>query len=314
MANFKSVCPSCDYEFEAAEHQIGRVYACPQCKQECIIPSQRVDPGMFFGKYEVQYPLGAGATGEVHLGKDVNGNKAAIKILFTEDMDEMDIKRFLREAKFTQSLDHDGIIRLYDTGDVNGLYYIVMEYVEGETLDHHLEKFGELAEEDALKITRDIASVMSYVWREQKLVHRDIKPANLMVSYDGVTKLMDLGIAKSMMYEMTQLTDPETIIGSPPYMSPEQCAPGKPLDFRADMYSLGCTLYQFLTHEYAFFADSPMTTVRMQILEKAKDPREFIPGLSAECVSLVNKMMSKSSKERHSSWEELIVEIDKIIA
>ena len=75
MANFRSVCPSCDFEFEAAEHQIGRVYACPHCKQECIIPSQRVDPGMFFGNYEVQYPLGAGATGEVHLGKDVNGNK-----------------------------------------------------------------------------------------------------------------------------------------------------------------------------------------------------------------------------------------------
>ena len=313
MANFKSVCPSCNSEFEVAEHQIGRVYSCKNCRQECIIPSQRIDPGMIFGNYEIQYPLGAGASGEVHLGKDVNGNKAAIKILFPNEMEEMDIKRFLREARFTRSLDHDGIIRLYDTGQLNDLNYIIMEYVEGETLDVHLEKFGELSEYDALKITRDVADVMAYVWREQKLVHRDIKPSNLMVSYDGVTKLMDLGIAKSMMYEMTQLTDPETIIGSPPYMSPEQCAPGKVLDFRADIYSLGCSLYQFVTNEYAFFADSPMSTVRMQILEKFRDPREFIPGLSYECTALIYKMMAKSIKDRHHSWEELIVDIDKII-
>ncbi|MCJ8331438.1 MAG: serine/threonine protein kinase [Lentisphaeria bacterium] len=313
MPLFVSMCPGCSCEFETSDLHIGRQHICKECGDQCIIPSQRIDPGTVFGDFTIQYPLGVGASGEVHLAKGEDGLKVAVKVLFLEDIeDEVDVARFMREAMFSHALDHPGVIKLYDGGEEHGLHYIAMEYVEGETLDHHLDKFDELSEKDALKIIRDVADVMCYVWNERRLVHRDLKPANIMVSYEGITKVMDLGIAKSFMYDLTQLTDPETIIGSPPYMSPEQCAPGKPLDFRADIYSLGCTLYQLVTGEYPFFADTPMGTVRQQIFEKHKDPREFVPGLSEGLKLLIDRMLGKSVKDRHASWEELIEEIDKL--
>ncbi len=317
MPTFTSSCPKCQQEFEAAGSQIGKVHTCAECGQECIIPSQRIDPGMKFGDFTVLYPLGLGASGEVHLAKDSNGRRAALKILFLEDIEEgeVDLKRFLREAQFINSLQHPGIIEVYDAGVAHDYNFICMEYVKGETIDEHLEKFGPVEAKDAVKIARDVADVLCYVWNLHKLVHRDIKPANIMVSYDGVTKVMDLGIAKSYLMEFTQLTDPETIIGSPPYMSPEQCSPAKPIDFRADIYSLGCTLYQMLTAEYAFFGDTPMSTVRMQIFEKPVDPREFVPELPGDLVDLlINNMMAKSANKRPKSWEVLLKEFDKLLA
>ncbi len=314
MATFESSCPTCQQVFQASDHQIGRTHTCRECGTECVIPSQRVDPGMVFGGFKVLYPLGLGASGEVHLAKNDDGLRVALKILFLEEIDDdVDLKRFLREGRFVQELEHPGLIRIYDAGRENEQHFIAMEYVEGETLDHHLDKFGELAEKDALQVARDVADVMKYVWDSNRLVHRDLKPANIMVSYDGVTKVMDLGIAKSFLYELTQLTDPETIIGSPPYMSPEQCSPGKPIDYRADIYSLGCTLYQLVTSEYAFFGDTPMATVRMQIFDKPTDPREFVPGLSAGLVDLLNKMMAKQAAKRHKSWDDVIAEIDELL-
>ena len=314
MATFESACPNCENTFNASEHQIGRIHTCRECGTECIIPSQRIDPGMDFGGFTILYPLGLGASGEVHLAKSQEGTRTALKILFLEDLDdEVDLKRFVRESKFVQSLDHDGLIKVYDAGRDNDFNFIAMEYVEGETLDHMLDKHGELAEKDAVKVIRDVSSVMKYVWDSNRLVHRDLKPANIMVGYDGTTKVMDLGIAKSYLYELTQLTDPETIIGSPPYMSPEQCAPGKPIDFRADVYSLGCTLFQLVTNEYAFFGDTPMATVRMQIFDKPSDPRDFVPGLSEKMVVVMHKMMSKQAAKRHRSWDELLADLDELL-
>ena len=315
MGSFESMCPSCEAAFHASDMHIGRTHTCSKCGEQCIIPSQEIDPGMTFGNYTILYPLGVGATGEVHLAQDKEGTRVALKILMIDEHDdEMDVRRFIREAMFSDSLSHPGIIELYDGGEANGYHYIAMEYVKGDTLDHHLDKFGEVEEREALKITRDVADVMCYVWNERQLVHRDIKPANIMVSLDGRTKVMDLGIAKSYMYDLTQLTDPETIIGSPPYMSPEQCAPGKSLDFKADIYSLGCTLYQLVTCEYPFFGDSPMNTVRMQLFDKHKNPQEFNQELSDGIVDLLDKMMAKSQRDRHQSWEELIEELDILIA
>ncbi len=314
MSTFENICPSCRSAFIATDRQIGGTHTCKKCGQESIVPSQRIDPGMRFGDFTVIYPLGLGASGEVHLAKDSQGRRAALKILLLRELEEnIDLKRFLRESMFISALDHPGIIKIYDAGAAHGYNFIAMEYVEGETLDEHLEKFGRLAERDALAIIRDVAEVMGYVWEQRRLVHRDLKPANIMLSYDNVTKVMDLGIAKSVLYDLTQLTDADTIIGSPPYMSPEQCAPGKPLDFRADIYSLGCTLYQLVTNEYVFFGDSPMGTVRQQIFAKHTDPREFVPGLSAGVVKLFDQMLAKPIKNRHQSWKALIAQIEPLL-
>ncbi|RMD79686.1 MAG: serine/threonine protein kinase [Lentisphaerae bacterium] len=316
MADFQSSCPKCQAMFTASDNQIGKRYICTQCGQECIIPSRRIRAGMQFGNYHVLHPLGLGASGEVHLAKDSQGNLAAIKILCLNDNSdlEVDLKRFQREAQFIHSLNHPGLINVYEMGTAHDYNYIAMEYVRGETVDDYLEKFGPFEQLDALKIVREVALTLKYVWDEHRIVHRDIKPANIMISYDGQVKVMDLGIAKSYLMDFTQLTDPDTIIGSPPYMSPEQCSPSKPIDFRSDMYSLGCTLYQMLTDEYAFFADSPMATVRMHILERPTDPREFNPNLDEEVVDFImRKLLARLARQRPGSWREVIKTLDALI-
>jgi serine/threonine-protein kinase len=161
VSTFESTCPRCHANFTTTGNQVGRRYRCDRCGMECIIPSQRVDPGAQFGDFTVLYPLGVGASGEVHLAKDSRGRRSALKILFQEEFgDDLDLRRFLRESQFIQSLSHRGLIQLYDAGIANNLHYIAMEFVEGETLDRHLDNFGELAEADALKIIRDRKSVV----------------------------------------------------------------------------------------------------------------------------------------------------------
>lgn len=304
-------CPTCKSLHLADENDIGRTYICPSCQTECIIPSARISPGMIFGKYQVRRPLGAGSTSEVHLAVDqVQGREVALKILFVEEADaEVDIKRFFREIRNTKSLQHPNLLEIYDTGESNGLYFLAMEYVEGETLDSMLDDHGELPENEALEIMLCVASALEYAWDEKRLVHRDIKPGNIILAYGGETKVMDLGISKSLLYDLTRLTDPDTVIGSPPYMSPEQCSPGKPIDFRSDIYALGASLFHLVTNEFAFLGETAVDTLRMHLFGKLPDPAKFNPALSPACVDLIGKMMAKSPAGRHESWGELIAEI-----
>lgn len=315
MATFECQCPKCGTAFSASDHQIGKVHSCSECYSECIIPSQRVDPGTVFGGYTVLYPLGLGQTGEMHLAKK-DGCRVALKVLFHDGLDGDDVvKRFLREAEITNSLDHEVIARTIDAGRAGDQVYAVMEYIEGNTLDQHLDNFGEACEHDALRVVRDVADAMSCVWDEFRLVHRNITLTNIMVAYSGDTKLLDLGIAKAFAYDVTQLTDPEGVLGSPPYMSPEQCVPRgqRSLDFRSDIYSLGCVLYQLVANEYAFLGETPLSTMRRQLLEKHRDPREYVPDISDGLVALLDKMLAKQPAKRHSSWFELIEQMEVLI-
>lgn len=307
----ESICPDCESPFEADEKDIGEIYVCKSCGIECIVPSIRVNPGDDFGDWTIQYPIGAGSSSEVHLAEHADtGQQAAVKVLFTDGSTLLDVKRFFREARNVSTFDHGNLIKIYDMGQRDEAHYLVMEYVEGQPLDHFLDDHGPLPEVDALSIVRDVASVMDYVWQEKQLVHRDIKPSNIMLSYDGRTKVMDLGIAKSLMFDLTQLTEPDTILGTPIYMSPEQCAPGKRIDQRSDIYSLGATLYNLVTDRFPFKGKDPMDLVKKHLFSKPKDPRIFIPDLSDETAELILMMMAKSASRRPQTWQELVDIVD----
>lgn len=311
------VCPSCEHVYEADDGDIGQPYVCPQCQCECFVPSARINQGDVYGDYEVAHPLGAGATSEVHLAHHRGtGQQVALKVLFVDEADAWtDTERFMREAKNAMQLDHPGIVKIYEVGRdrANGHHFLAMEYVQGETLEALLEHHGEIGELDALLVIRNVADALAYAWDKLQLIHRDVKPANIILSYEGETKLMDLGIAQSVL-DICRLTDPDTVIGSPPYMSPEQCSPRNSVDFRADIYSLGATLFHLLTREYAFYGPNPVETVRMQLYTPLPDPREYTPDLHAATVELVRHMMAKSSRRRPGSWAELIDEIDGTVA
>jgi serine/threonine-protein kinase len=334
----ESLCPECHTPFTADERDVGRVYVCQQCAVECIVPSLYINPGDCFGHYQVQYPIGAGSSSEVHLATDARTQQqVALKILLPRQagtkMDGkrtghddrsfmLDVKRFLREARNVSTIHHPGLIRIYESdqmeityqGTTEPCYYLAMEYVEGQTLDRFLDDHGALPQFDALSIVRDVAAVMKLAWETKQLVHRDIKPANIMLTYDGRTKLMDLGISKSLLYDLTQLTESYTILGTPIYMSPEQCTVSKLLDFRSDIYSLGATLYHLVTNRYPFKGKDPMDLVRKHQFAKPVDPTEFNPKLSPAVANLIALMMEKSIAKRPHSWGRLIDHVDELIA
>jgi serine/threonine-protein kinase len=209
------------------------------------------------GRYEVMKELGRGAMGIVYLGKDPKINRSvAIKTLrFEEDMDETQTKsvkeRFFREAESAGNLTHPNIIRIFDAGEDQDVAYIAMELLDGHDLKECCEKAKLLPMEKVIDIVAQVAGGLDYA-HKQGVVHRDIKPANIMMLKDGTLRITDFGIAR---IQATSKTATGAVLGTPAYMSPEQVN-GKKVDGRADIFSLGVTLFEMLTGEKPFAADS----------------------------------------------------------
>src|SRR5262249_55694901 len=233
-------------------------------------------PGTKLGPYEIGVPLGAGGMGEVYRAKDTRLDRTvAIKILPAQfSADPVRKQRFEREAKTISGLNHPNICVLFDVGSQDGMDYLVMECVEGESLARRLEK-GALPLEQTLNYGAQIADALDKAHRAG-IVHRDLKPGNIMLSANGA-KLLDFGLAKpaaALVSEMT-LTPPHppspvtqegTVVGTVQYMSPEQIE-GKEVDGRSDIFSLGAVLYEMLTGQRAFAGKSHLS-VASAILEK----------------------------------------------
>src|SRR5215468_7136425 len=245
----------------------------------------QISPGTKLGPYEVLAPLGAGGMGEVYRAKDTRlGRDVAIKILPAEmSADAVRKQRFEREAKTISQLNHPHICTLYDVGSQDGIEYLVMECVEGETLAKRLEK-GPLPLEQVLKYGAQIADALDKAHRAG-IVHRDLKPGNIMLTASGA-KLMDFGLAKPVsapvsgmtLTATTPVTQEGTIVGTYQYMSPEQVE-GKELDGRSDIFSLGAVLYEMLTGQRAFEGKSQLS-VASAILEKEPVPVSTLKPLT----------------------------------
>jgi len=274
--------------------------------------------GTKIGPYEVLAPLGAGGMGEVYRAKDTRlGRDVAIKIL-PKDMsaDPERKQRFQREAKTISSLNHPNICTLHDIGSQDGLDYLVMECIEGETLAKRLEK-GPLPLEEVLKYGVQIASALDMAHRNG-VVHRDVKPGNVMLTRTGA-KVLDFGLAKpaalvltgatlSAATPRTPMTEEGTIVGTFQYMSPEQVE-GKELDGRSDIFSLGAVLYEMMTGKRAFEGKSHLS-VASAILEKEPAPISSIKPLTPPVLDrAVRKCLTKLADERWQSASDLASEL-----
>lgn len=309
----RTFCPHCQLPQRASNDEIGRTVLCTGCGGEWVVPSKKVPPGSEYGDYTVLRPIGVGGNSEVHLAEHVEtGHQVALKIFFIDEVDSKDCMRFEKEIKHITAITHPGIIEAYEGKFLDDMYYLAMEYVDGETLDEFLESNGPMDEYEAMRIAANIAEVMEYLWEKHHIIHRDLKPGNVMLSYAGEVKLMDFGIAKSM-YD-ARLTGARTIIGTPYYMSPEQCTPSRPVDLRSDIYGLGATFYHMVTGEFPFDGDEPLEIVRRQIFDRVPSPKSYNPALSDHCVNLIEKMLQKSPAKRHQSWSEVLVELRASLA
>jgi len=259
--------------------------------------------------FELLGRLGTGGMATVYKARQVSLNRiVALKILPPElARDEKYLARFRREALLAARLSHPNIVHVYDVGHADGQQYIVMEFVNGQSLAKVLGD-GPLDEPRALEIARDVAAALGHA-HAQGIVHRDIKPSNILIGADGDVKLADLGIARVMEVQSDSLTQTGVILGTPEYMAPEQFESPRNADARSDIYSLGATLFHMLTGEPPFLGETPYAIMDKHLRADVPDPRQLNPRLSEAVSALLRKMMAKVPEERFQSADEVVAVI-----
>jgi serine/threonine-protein kinase len=253
----------------------------------------------------------------VRIGRDQRlGRTVAIKQLRPDlASDESFQARFRREAQSAAALNHPAIVAVYDTGegtDAHGHHipYIVMEYVDGQTLRDVLRDGRKILPERALSIVADVLSALDYSHR-QGIIHRDIKPANVMLTPEGQVKVMDFGIARAI--ADASVTQTAAVIGTAQYLSPEQ-ARGETVDARSDIYSTGCLLYELLAGRPPFIGESPVSVAYQHVREEARPPSQFNPDVSGNVDHIVAKALAKRTDDRYQSAADMRNDIERVLA
>ena len=253
------------------------------------------------GRYRVVRKLGGGGMADVYLCEDLTlGRHVAIKVLLQRYLsDPTFVERFRREAKAAAGLNQQNLVSIYDWGEVDGTYYIAMEYVEGETLKDLIRRRGRLSGNESVAVTLQLLAAVDFAHRSG-IVHRDIKPQNIMIDRDGTAKVMDFGIARA---GDSGMTEAGSILGTAQYLAPEQ-AKGYPVDERSDLYSVGVCLYEMLTGTVPFKGDSAVTVALKHVNEVPVEPSELVPGMPYALNQIVLKAMAKDPADRYQSAAE----------
>ena len=259
--------------------------------------------------YNVQNePIGRGGMGQVYLGTDPSGNLVAIKEMLAEYMTDAGLrKRFHQEVNILNQLEHQSIVKMYASFEERGNLYLVMEYVEGETIEQYVKRRGAVAESETVRLLTDILSALDYA-HQKGYVHRDIKPSNIIIRPNGNICLLDFGIAKDL-NRSQRLTYMQMSIGTHGYMSPEQ-ADGYDIDKRSDIYSLGCVLFYMLTGRHAIEKQENDYKTCMAILQQPfPQAKRYNPALSDHIQQILNKATDKNMLKRFQSCREFELEV-----
>ncbi len=259
-------------------------------------------PAEITKRYEVMAELGRGGMGIVCKARDrETGEMVALKVLKPDIADDATfMERFKRELRLARKITHKNVCRVHEFNRAGDAAYISMEYVDGESLRAVLRRFGSLPLRKGLEIASQICAGLHEA-HTQGVVHRDLKPENVMIDREGHVKIMDFGIAYS---SDARLTTTGTAIGTPGYMAPEQVQ-GKDLDPRADVYALGCILYEVFTGAPVFKAETPIAVALKHLQEAPRSPRELEPALPARVEQVVLRCLKKDPGERFASVEDL---------
>ena len=288
----------------------------PQYTSHPKSKDKRKDPmgliGSFItGKYTVIKLLGRGGMGMVYLAEHKHlGKKRAIKIMpKSATIPQEDIERFYAEANIAASIEHPNVVQVHDIDETESFYFIVMEYVEGCSLDQYMNKNGLFDIKEAIEITKLCALGLAAI-HEKGLIHRDVKPANFMLGKDTV-KIMDFGIAKDLNRDVA-LTATSTIIGTPQFMAPEMIEK-RPIDITSDIYSLGATLYFLITGQYCF-TGTPMQIMYQVVNVPPIPPQEYNADIPDDLSEIILKMLAKEQGERFTDMNELVAALDELTA
>ena len=253
------------------------------------------------GRYRVVRKIGGGGMADVYLCEDLTlGRRVAMKVLLQRLLnDPTFVERFRREAKAAAGLNSANVVGVYDWGELDDAYYIVMEYVEGETLKDLVRRQGRLSGGEAVRIALQLLTAVAYAHR-RGIIHRDIKPQNVMLDRDGNVKVMDFGIARAGDSGMTEVG---SVLGTAQYLAPEQ-AQGQQVDERSDLYSVGIVLYEMLTGTVPFKGDTAVTVALKHVNEAPAEPSQIVPGMPYALNQIVLKAIAKDRDARYQTADE----------
>ena len=317
MTTTERACPACRTPLpEAAQFCMSCGKATPT---DPGVPPRIATTGAFevaqvtkalVGRYKVERVIGEGGMATVYLAEDGrHKRKVAVKVMRPELAATLGADRFLREVQIAAQLNHPNILTMHDSGEVDGLLYYVMPYIEGETLKDRLAREGALAPDEALRLAREIAEALAYA-HKRGIVHRDIKPANILLN-EGHALVADFGIARALEEgEGGSLTKTGLAIGTPQYMAPEQATGEKDVDGRADVYATGAILYEMLAGEPPFTGQNARAILTKSLTEKPRPITQVRAGLTPAVDTLVQKALAKAADDRYTSATDFVAALD----
>lgn len=299
------LCPFCNFAVSVGDNDCGCRVVCGACGKSILTPSAPFEQGRLIGDFAIRSKLGEGSNGAVYKAFQLSLERiVALKILSPKYTTRKGIREFLKEARAAATLSHVNLIQSFAVGEEDGLCYMAMTCINGETLQARIRREGSIPCDEALHIVQQVAEALYYAWCEKGIIHRDVKPDNIMIDSHGIVKLTDLGLAMSQSEWRADMD----ISGSPSYMSPEQFA-GEKLDTRSDIYSLGITLYQMLCGELPFEAQTIRSLAGQHFKKDVPDLTRKIRSLPPRVNALVHKMTAKKPKKRFQDMEALLQEI-----
>jgi len=264
--------------------------------------------GQRLGEFEIKNEIGRGGTSVVYEAYQPSLKRiVALKVLWLPFIKDASlIERFHHEAEAIANLHHPGIVPIYALGREKELLYFAMEKIEGKTLDDILESKKDIPLDEAIKIIKQVARILSYA-HQQGVIHRDIKPSNIMIDKIGRILVADFGLVRSKRWK--KITSTQTVLGTPLYMSPEQ-AEGKETDARSDIYSLGVVFYQMLTKKVPFDADDTIAILRKVIDEDPPEPRRINKNIPKKLETIILKCLEKDPNRRYQTMGVLLRDLE----
>lgn len=273
--------------------------------------------GQSVGKYEIHAQLGSGGMGAVYLAFDpLIEREVALKVLSGDlSSSPTALQRFLGEARAIGRLNHPNVVSIYDIDQWNGQYYLVMELISGGSIADRVNDAGQLPWDEACRMIAQAASGLGAA-HESGMIHRDIKPENLMLTKDGLVKVVDFGLSKLLdasNHPHSAVTKAGQILGTPQYMSPEQFE-GEEIDARTDIYSLGATLFRLLTARFPYHdCRSIVQVMTAHMTKPPPNPTEFSPTIPEKCDRIVAKAMAKNPSDRYQTCAELVTDLETLL-
>src|ERR1700734_1131991 len=275
-----------------------------------VMDATVIAPGSDFGpRYRIEALLGQGGMGRVYKAYDKELDRTvAIKVVREGAIGQSDaLKRFKQELVLASKISHKNILRTHDMGEVAGVRFISMAYIQGKDLQHIIRENPNMPLERVLKFSQQIAEALAAAHAEG-VVHRDLKPQNLLIGNDDQVFVCDFGLAKSFEESATGMTRTGAFLGTPRYMSPEQVE-GKPADQRADLYAYGLILYEMVTGDVPFTGESTLKVMYQRIQEKPKNPKLINVDLPNWLVRIIMRWLEKDAADRYQSAYEILADL-----